>query len=124
MIRSVFSFIWLAVVMFMIKRSNLYANAFRLVKSGANSATMTRRGAFSGNHLNMADENVCSIVLLLCYPIFSLYFVLIPLHSILNPKVLNKYSRTITEPAKQGASQAMLYATGLNPDTIKQPQIG
>jgi dihydroxy-acid dehydratase len=39
-------------------------------------------------------------------------------------KILNKYSRTITEPAKQGASQAMLYATGLTPETIKQPQVG
>ena len=38
--------------------------------------------------------------------------------------VLNKYSRTITEPAKQGASQAMLYATGLNEDTITNPQVG
>ena len=37
---------------------------------------------------------------------------------------LNKYSRTITEPPSQGASQAMLYATGLNPDTITRPQVG
>ena len=37
---------------------------------------------------------------------------------------LNKYSRTITEPAKQGASQAMLYATGLDENTITLPQIG
>ena len=38
--------------------------------------------------------------------------------------ILNKFSRTITEPPKQGASQAMLYATGLDPDTIKLPQVG
>eukprot|EP00596_Hydrurales_sp_CCMP1899_P009962 CAMPEP_0119036842 /NCGR_PEP_ID=MMETSP1177-20130426/4844_1 /TAXON_ID=2985 /ORGANISM="Ochromonas sp, Strain CCMP1899" /LENGTH=598 /DNA_ID=CAMNT_0006997291 /DNA_START=86 /DNA_END=1882 /DNA_ORIENTATION=+ len=38
--------------------------------------------------------------------------------------VLNKYSRIITEPKSQGASQAMLYATGLTPDTIKLPQVG
>ena len=38
--------------------------------------------------------------------------------------VLNKYSRIITEPPSQGASQAMLYATGLNPKTITNPQIG
>lgn len=38
--------------------------------------------------------------------------------------VLNKYSRTITEPKSQGASQAMLYATGLTPDTIKNAQVG
>ena len=37
--------------------------------------------------------------------------------------VLNKYSRTITEPPSQGASQAMLYATGLTPDTINAPQV-
>jgi hypothetical protein len=37
--------------------------------------------------------------------------------------VLNKYSRIITEPPSQGASQAMLYATGLTPDKIKLPQV-
>ena len=39
-------------------------------------------------------------------------------------KNLNKYSRTITEPPSQGASQAMLYATGLTSKTITLPQIG
>jgi len=38
--------------------------------------------------------------------------------------ILNKYSRIITEPPSQGASQAMLYATGLDPNTIKLPQVG
>ena len=38
--------------------------------------------------------------------------------------ILNKYSRIITEPPSQGASQAMLYATGLTPDTITLPQVG
>eukprot|EP01035_Chromulina_nebulosa_P016879 gene16879-22367_t len=38
--------------------------------------------------------------------------------------VLNKYSRTITEPPSQGASQAMLYATGLTPSTKSLPQVG
>ena len=38
--------------------------------------------------------------------------------------VLNKYSRTITEPASQGASQAMLYAAGLSTADMKKPQIG
>ena len=37
--------------------------------------------------------------------------------------VLNKFSRTITEPPSQGASQAMLYATGLTPDNINAPQV-
>lgn len=37
---------------------------------------------------------------------------------------LNRYSSRITEPASQGASQAMLYATGLQPDELKKPQVG
>jgi dihydroxy-acid dehydratase len=37
---------------------------------------------------------------------------------------LNKYSSKITEPASQGASQAMLYATGLQPDDLKKAQVG
>jgi hypothetical protein len=37
--------------------------------------------------------------------------------------ILNKFSRTITEPPSQGASQAMLYATGLTPQTISSPQV-
>jgi len=40
------------------------------------------------------------------------------------PNVLNKYSRTITEPPSQGASQAMLYGTGLTEKTILLPQVG
>jgi len=41
-----------------------------------------------------------------------------------NSPILNKYSRIITEPKSQGASQAMLYATGLNEKTISSPQVG
>ncbi|MDG2388618.1 MAG: dihydroxy-acid dehydratase [Planctomycetaceae bacterium] len=37
---------------------------------------------------------------------------------------LNKYSQRITQPASQGASQAMLYATGMQPDDMNKPQIG
>lgn len=37
---------------------------------------------------------------------------------------LNKYSKTITQPKKQGASQAMLYATGLNEEDMNKPQVG
>jgi dihydroxy-acid dehydratase len=37
---------------------------------------------------------------------------------------LNKYSSRITEPKSQGASQAMLYATGLTPEQMKLPQVG
>lgn len=36
---------------------------------------------------------------------------------------LNKYSKTITEPPSQGASQAMLHATGLNATQLKLPQV-
>jgi dihydroxy-acid dehydratase len=38
--------------------------------------------------------------------------------------VLNKYSRHITQPKSQGASQAMLYATGMTPEDMNKPQVG
>ena len=38
--------------------------------------------------------------------------------------MLNKYSSRITQPASQGASQAMLIATGLKPADLAKPQIG
>ncbi len=37
---------------------------------------------------------------------------------------LNKYSKRITQSKAQGASQAMLYATGLDSEDMKRPQIG
>ncbi|ACO61112.1 predicted protein [Micromonas commoda] len=37
---------------------------------------------------------------------------------------LNKWSRKITQPKSQGASQAMLYATGLQPEDMNKPQVG
>jgi dihydroxy-acid dehydratase len=37
---------------------------------------------------------------------------------------LNRYSARITQPASQGASQAMLYATGMTPEDMNKPQIG
>lgn len=37
---------------------------------------------------------------------------------------LNRYSQTITQPARQGASQAMLHATGLSVEDLKKPQVG
>lgn len=40
------------------------------------------------------------------------------------PKPLNKFSAHITQPASQGASQAMLYATGLSPADLNKPQVG
>eukprot|EP00127_Corallochytrium_limacisporum_P001196 Clim_evm31s44 gene=Clim_evmTU31s44 len=36
----------------------------------------------------------------------------------------NRYSRKITQPKSQGASQAMLYATGMKSDDFQKPQIG
>ncbi|CAO3598871.1 unnamed protein product [Absidia cylindrospora] len=39
-------------------------------------------------------------------------------------KKLNKYSSVITEPKSQGASQAMLYATGLTDEDMVKPQVG
>ena len=37
---------------------------------------------------------------------------------------LNRYSCKITQPKSQGASQAMLYATGLSEDDMHKAQIG
>lgn len=37
---------------------------------------------------------------------------------------LNKYSSRITGPKSQGASQAMLYATGLSEEDLLKPQVG
>jgi len=37
---------------------------------------------------------------------------------------LNRYSRRITEPKSQGASQAMLHATGLRPEELSKAQVG
>ncbi len=37
---------------------------------------------------------------------------------------LNKFSSRITQPKSQGASQAMLYATGLKPEDMSKAQVG
>ena len=37
---------------------------------------------------------------------------------------LNRFSSRITEPRSQGASQAMLYGTGLTPEAMAKPQVG
>src|SRR5215831_18837910 len=37
---------------------------------------------------------------------------------------LNKYSSRVTMPKSQGASQAMLYATGMSEDDLQKPQVG
>ena len=37
---------------------------------------------------------------------------------------LNRYSARITQEKSQGASQAMLYATGLRPEDMTKPQVG
>ena len=37
---------------------------------------------------------------------------------------INKYSSRITQPASQGASQAMLYATGMSQDDMNKAQVG
>ena len=39
-------------------------------------------------------------------------------------EILNKISRRITQPKAQGASQAMLYATGLTESDMDKPQVG
>jgi dihydroxy-acid dehydratase len=40
------------------------------------------------------------------------------------PAQLNKYSGQITQPATQGSSQAMLYATGMSEEDMNKPQVG
>lgn len=37
---------------------------------------------------------------------------------------LNKYSSRVTQPKSQGASQAMLYATGMQPEDMNKAQVG
>ncbi|MEX0774102.1 MAG: dihydroxy-acid dehydratase [Phycisphaeraceae bacterium] len=37
---------------------------------------------------------------------------------------LNRYSAKVTQPKSQGASQAMLYATGMTADDMNKPQVG
>jgi len=37
---------------------------------------------------------------------------------------LNKYSSRVTQPKSQGASQAMLYGTGLAPDDMNKAEVG
>lgn len=39
-------------------------------------------------------------------------------------KILNKYSRTITQDETQPAAQAMLYAIGLSEEDLQKPQVG
>lgn len=41
-----------------------------------------------------------------------------------NMTQLNKYSQRITQPKSQGASQAMLYATGMKPEDMQKAQVG
>ncbi|MCI0357533.1 MAG: dihydroxy-acid dehydratase [Planctomycetaceae bacterium] len=40
------------------------------------------------------------------------------------PGTLNKYSSRITQPKSQGASQAMLYGTGMTPEDMQKAQVG
>ena len=47
----------------------------------------------------------------------------LPASNVEVPKGLNKYSSKITQPKSQGASQAMLYATGLSEDSMNKPQV-
>ena len=39
-------------------------------------------------------------------------------------KILNKYSQVLTQDKSQGASQAMLYGTGMTEDDMRKPQVG
>lgn len=46
-----------------------------------------------------------------------------PLQRLMN-QPLNRYSQHVTQPKVQGASQAMLYGTGLSTDDMSKPQVG
>ena len=39
-------------------------------------------------------------------------------------QILNRFSSRITQPPAQGASQAMLYATGMTEEDMSKPQVG
>ena len=54
----------------------------------------------------------------------SLHFTYISPEHPTPPMPLNKYSGQITQPATQGSSQAMLYATGMSEDDMNKPQVG
>jgi dihydroxy-acid dehydratase len=58
---------------------------------------------------------------MLCYAIAS-FRTPFP-HSPAMPQ-LNKYSSRITQPKSQGASQAMLYGTGMTPEDMNKAQVG
>lgn len=47
-----------------------------------------------------------------------------PIRTMSESTPLNKYSSQITQPKSQGASQAMLYATGMTPEDMNKPQVG
>ena len=49
---------------------------------------------------------------------------LVPPQGIPRMAVLNRYSSRITQPRSQGASQAMLLGTGLQPADLDKPQVG
>src|SRR5690349_2459115 len=40
------------------------------------------------------------------------------------PSQLNKYSSRVTQPKSQGASQAMLFGTGMTPEDMNKAQVG
>src|SRR5262245_13342830 len=46
----------------------------------------------------------------------------LPLQDMTRP--LNKYSSKITQPKSQGASQAMLFGTGMTPEDMNKAQVG
>ncbi len=52
--------------------------------------------------------------------------VTVPMRQTLNrmPEPLNRYSARVTRPKSQGASQAMLYGTGLTEADMERPQVG
>lgn len=80
---------------------------------------------------NRTDKHTFSLSILSLYSLCSFPSLPCPSNLILMNMLrhrfystANKYSATITQPKSQGASQAMLLATGLSPSDLSLPQVG
>ena len=57
-------------------------------------------------------------------PTIERFWIFVGLGGDLMSGVLNKYSSRVTQPKSQGASQAMLYGTGMSEADMDKPQVG
>lgn len=82
----------------MMLRSTLRSAATRRAAAATSSSTRSASRAFSASSSSTGDER--------------------------KPVTINRVSARITQPKAQGASQAMLYATGLSEDDMNKAQVG